>query len=175
MLGRAEKAEPVVSIPMPDKQWEHVAIDVCGPFANGKNVVVLVDYMSKWPEATIMSSVTSVKIINWLTEIFARFGFPKVLTSDNGSQFVSREFEKFLSSNGVKHRRVVPYWPRANGLVERLNASFLKPFKAAILEGFSMHEALVTFLRVYRNTHHCTTGVTPASSMFGREVRISYS
>ena len=34
-------------------------------------------------------------------ELFARFGLPE--QSDNGSQFVSAEFEEFLKRNGVRH------------------------------------------------------------------------
>ena len=37
-------------------------------------------------------SNTSQKIIFVLTEVFARFGNPKVLLSDNGTQFTSEEF-----------------------------------------------------------------------------------
>ena len=49
--------------------------------------------------------------------------------SDNGPQFVSAEFEKFMKENGVKHFRSAPYHPSTNGLAERFVQS-LKQAKA---------------------------------------------
>ena len=44
---------------------------------------------------------------------------PISLRSDNGPQFVAAVFQDFLTEHGVEHRRTTPYWPRANGEVER--------------------------------------------------------
>ena len=49
--------------------------------------------------------------------MFARFG----ITFDNGPQFVSDEFEKFLTTNCIEHRKTTPLWPQANGEVESQN------------------------------------------------------
>jgi len=91
--------------------------------------------------------------------------------SDNGPQFVSHEFESYLKQCGIKHRKVTPYWPQANGQVERLNRVFLKSFRAARLEHVSLSDSLVQFLRMYRSTPHSSTKMSPAHVMFGREVR----
>ena len=58
-----------------------------------------------------MTQTTSNKTISALRELFARFGIPEQLASENGPQFVSDEFESFLSQNGVKHIRSSPYHP----------------------------------------------------------------
>ena len=42
-----------------------------------------------------------------------------MLRSDNGPPFNSREFNDFSKHLGFAHRKVTPYWPRANGEVER--------------------------------------------------------
>ena len=47
------------------------------------------------------------------------FGIPKVLVSDNGTSFTSKNFQLFLAENGVVHRRTAPYHPASNGIVER--------------------------------------------------------
>ena len=39
-----------------------------------------------------------------LSDIFARFGFPHSLESDNGPQFMSEEFRRYLRENGIEHR-----------------------------------------------------------------------
>ena len=81
---------------------------------------------SRYPEVEILESITSTTIINRLIKILAIYGYPNELVSDNGRQFVSEEFEHFLTANGIKHRKTIPYWPRANGLVEVINKSLKK-------------------------------------------------
>ena len=68
-------------------------MDYAGPVM-GKMLLVVVDAHSKWPEVYIMNSTTSTRTITALRDIFARFGLPKQLVSDNGPQFVSEEFER---------------------------------------------------------------------------------
>ena len=52
---------------------------------------------------------------------FATHGIPQEIVTDNGPQFISTEFSTCLSSSGIAHRKVTPYWPQANSEVERFN------------------------------------------------------
>ena len=45
----------------------------------------------------------------------------KVLRSDNGGEYTSEEFSKFLKSEGISHELTVPKSPEQNGVAERLN------------------------------------------------------
>ena len=51
---------------------------------------------------------------------------PVHCVSDNGPQFRSEEFTRFLKMDGVKHVRVAPYQAASNGLAECMVQSFLK-------------------------------------------------
>ena len=82
-------------------------------------MLVIVDAHSKWPEVVLMSSSTSQATIPALRQLFATYGLPQQLVSDNGPQFSSVEFATFLTRNGVKHIRSSPYHPSTNGLAER--------------------------------------------------------
>ena len=64
-------------------------------------------------------------VIPNIDKIFAMFGTPDVLKSDNGPPFNGQDFAKFANVLGFKHRKVTPLWPRANGEVER----FVKTLK----------------------------------------------
>ena len=62
-----------------------------------------IDAHSKWPEVSIMSFVTTGRTIRALRELYARFGIPHQLVSDNGLQFVSEVLKQFMLINGIKH------------------------------------------------------------------------
>ena len=86
----------------------------------------MVDYYSRYFEVDILTSVTSTKVIESLEKIFCIHGLPQSLKTDNGTQFVSDEFECFLKTNDIEHCTSTPLWPQENGEVERQNRSLLK-------------------------------------------------
>lgn len=75
-----------------------------------------------------------------------------------------------MEENGIQHIKSAPYHPATNGLAER----FVQTMKQA-LKSFqstkSLNRNLSAFLLSYRNTPHATTKVSPASSMFKRQLR----
>ena len=79
----------------PTRPWTRLHLDCAGPI-DGKMVLVLVDAHSKWIEAVWTPNATSATVIEELREQFARFGIPETLVTDNGTCFVSEEFEAFL-------------------------------------------------------------------------------
>ena len=78
---------------------------------------VLVDYYSRYFEVDILTTVTSAKVIGSLEKFFCTHGLPQSLKTDNGAQFVSEEFERYLKENDIEHRTSTPLWPQANGEV----------------------------------------------------------
>ena len=81
----------------------------------GKPYVLVVDAHSKWPEIIEMNSTTTYKTIAELRKMFAAYGLPTQLVSDNGPQFTADEFKIFLQANGIKHIKCAPYHPASNG------------------------------------------------------------
>ena len=129
------------------------------------------DYYSRWIEVDVIRATTSKVIIQRLDAQFARYGMPKTLRTDNGSNLVSEEVEDYLKEMGVKHLHTTPLWPRANGEVERQNRSLLKAIKATHAEGRNWREELNKFLMAYRSTPHSTTGKSPAELLFRRVMK----
>ena len=54
------------------------------------------------------------------------------LRTDNGGEYVSKEFEEFLKSKGIRHELTVPYSPAQNGVAERLNRTLMESARAMI-------------------------------------------
>lgn len=56
----------------------------------------------------------------------ARERFPEArprIISDNGPQFIAKDFKQFIRLSGMTHVRTSPYYPQSNGKMERWNQS----------------------------------------------------
>ena len=158
--------EPLKMTPLPDGPWEQVSIDFCE--VSGRYVLVVVDDYSSFPQVEIVHSTSAKAVIPKLDRIFAAYGVPKVVKSDNGPPFNGHEFAQFANYMGFKHRKVTPLWPEANGEVERFMRTFGKVLRTTKHWSQDMY---IQFLRNYRATAHSTTGVAPATALFGRSIK----
>ena len=116
--------------------------------------LVAVDAFSKWPHVFIEQSIEAIRLL------FANYGLPEHIVSDNGLQFTSEEFAVFMESNGIKHTRSAPYHPSTNGLAERFIQTMKQTLKASMNTGLPLKQRL---LMTYRSSTHSTTGVSPSS------------
>ena len=112
------------------------------------------------------------KVIPVFDKVMSMFGIPGVLKSDNGPPFNSVQLQSFAAHMGFKHRKVTPYWPRANGEAERFMRNLGKVVKAASSEGKPWKQELNKFLRNYRATPHTITNMSPFAALFGREMKM---
>ena len=132
--------------------------------------MVILDAYSKWAEVQMMGSNTqTTRTIEVLRGIFASYGLPEQLVSDNGPQFVSEEFRRFTREYGIKHIRSAPYHPATNGAAER----FMQKFKMAMKTNAdrTISHRLANFLLAYRTTPHVTTNVEPCMLFLKRPLR----
>ena len=147
-------------------------MDYLGPLPlNNKYVLVIIDQRSPYPEIQFVSSTSAKSLIKLLSKVFAIYGNPSKVISDNGPPFKSKFLKEYMESKGIRHHRITPVWPQANVLVERFNRPLMKVIKAAYAEGKDMQEASQTFLAAYRSTPHSSTRVAPSTIMFGREIK----
>lgn len=172
LVSNLGSPEPLQRSRMPEKAWTDVAIDFMGPLPSGHSLLVLVDYFSRFTEVVVMKQITAKRTVEVLHEIFCRFGIPESIKADNGPQFISEEMRRFFSEYGIELRRTTPYWPQANGEVERANKSIFKNLKISQESGVGdWIWELRSFLLMYNSTPHTTTGVAPSFLMFGRILR----
>ena len=157
----------------PTKPWQRIHIDFAGPFM-GKMFFIAVDAHSKWPEVYEMSSTNVVKTIAVLRHMFAAYGLPEQVVSDNGPQFSSTDFSEFMKSNGIKHIRCTPYHPSSNGAAERFVQTFKQAMKAGKHDGRSLQHRLENFLLTYRTAPHATTNQAPCTLFLQRNIRTRF-
>jgi transposase InsO family protein len=120
-----------------------------------------------------MSNITTSKTIQALRDIFASYGLPEELVSDNRSTPTSKEFKSFLAENGIRHMLSAPYHPSSNGTAEHMVKTFIfkSSMKAIWNEKGTLNQKLCRWLFSYRTTSHVTTKVTSAELFPGRRLR----
>ncbi|RXN15281.1 gypsy-18 is [Labeo rohita] len=150
--------------------WERIHIDYAE--IDKQHFLLIVDAHSKWVEILPTHLTSAEKTINILRHLWASYGFPKELVSDNGPPFTSREFEEFLRKNGVRHVLSPPYHPATNGQAERVVQIFKKAWERLRSQSVAPHMRLARFLLTYRNTPHTVTERTPAELFLKRQPRI---
>lgn len=158
----------------PSGPWERIHIDYAGPFM-GKMLFIVCDAYSKWLEVKIVNSSTTSSTTAILDQLFASYGVPKIIVSDNGSQFSSVEFKEFLEQSGVKfHKFTAPFHPSTNGQAERSVQTVKDHLKIMSTATGSLQSNLNQLLQHYRIAPHSTTGQSPAQLFLGRTLRTRF-
>jgi transposase InsO family protein len=160
------------SWPKPEKPWERVHLDFAGPL-NGYYFLIAVDSFSKWPEVFMMTRTSTTETITALSKLFAQFGVPELIVTDNGPQFTSYEFSNFCASQGIQHLRSPAYHPQSNGQAER----FVDTLKRGLMQigsGKTIQQNIDIFLRSYRSTpgNSVPNQLSPAEVFLGRRIRL---
>lgn len=95
-------------IDMTDGRFDHVHIDIVYMLRvnNYRYCLIMIDPCSRWPEAMPMVDMTANTVATlFLTHWISRFGFPKIITTDQGTQFESELFTALSNVVGAKRSR----------------------------------------------------------------------
>ncbi len=100
---------------------------------------------------------------------------PRVI-SDNGPQFISKDFKKFIAQVGMSHVRTSPYYPQSNGKLERWHQTAkgegLRPkTPLSLADAREVMEAFVAYYNEVR-LHSAIGYVTPQARLEGRHTAI---
>ncbi len=160
---------------MATKPFDTVAIDTLfvsdvDPYA--KYIFVMVDVFTRWVELAVSVDKTGTSAAEALMNSWiCRYGPPRVILSDQGTEFLNKCTEALKKPFGVDTRTTFGYHPEGNGLCERMNQEVLQALRA-IVQPLSQHEqwaSAVPFVQYQLNTTaNRTLGVTPYSMVFGR-------
>jgi len=181
-LGRwnAKPSRKGTGFVQPVKPHEHWHVDVsyiniCGTFYY---LCSLLDgcsrYIVHWEIRESMKEADIELVIQRAREKFPDV-YPRII-SDNGPQFIAKDFKEFIRVCGMTHVRTSPYYPQSNGKLERwhksLKSECIRPGTPLSLDDA---RRLVTDYVAHYNTlrlHSAIGYVAPAAKLHGREPAI---
>lgn len=158
------------------QRFEVISIDLFGPLPASedgyKQILIIEDIATRWVELFPLKEATAENCaITLINEVFMRYGTPRRMISDNGTQFVSAVMQKVTYCLNIQNVLTPVFHPQANP-VERKNRD-LKP-QLAILVGndHTKWPEKLPVIRFAMNTaNNQSTGYTAAYLTFGRELR----
>jgi hypothetical protein len=97
------------------KPFERWALDFIGPFNPKSNkkayILVAMDYMTKWVEVEALPNEIEEVVIKFLFKLFIRYGLPREVIIEGGSQFIAHRITTTLDNYHIKHRITSSYHP----------------------------------------------------------------
>jgi hypothetical protein len=133
-----------------------------------------VDAFTKWMEATPVVNITQEATVKFLQRIIYRFGVPKRVLTDNGTQFNGAKFSKCCADFDIDHQPSSAAHPQTNGQVEITNGLLLQGMKIRMFQdlearGRNWHKELPSVLWALWTNINRATRDTPFNLVYGVE------
>ena len=173
----SKKGQGFVQPLKPHEHW-HTDIsylNICGTFYY---LIVVLDgcsrYVVHWDIRESMKELDVELVLQRAKELYPE-ARPRLI-SDNGPQFVARDFKEFVRLSGMTHVRTSPYYPQSNGKLERFNGTCkrecIRPKAPVSLEdALRLVEKFVEHYNTQR-LHSAIGFITPQDKLLGREEEI---
>jgi transposase InsO family protein len=183
LLKRWNEAKPSLKgtgFVQPLKPHEHWHVDIsylniCGTFYY---FIGILDgcsrFMVHWDIRTSMTEDDVALVIERAKERFP--GVAPRIISDNGPQFIAKDFKEYIRLSGMTHVKTSPYYPQSNGKLERFNRTMksecIRPKTPVSLD--DALKLVTDFIDYYnsRRLHSAIGYIAPLDKLRGKEQEI---
>ena len=156
------------------KPLEFVAMDILGPFPRTRHgmrfILVITDRFSKLTKTAALRTITALSVAKAFCRTWVfNYGTPKVLLTDNGSQFIATFFKHVCRILGIQKVFTTEYHPQTNGQAERFNRTILAAIRHYVADSQrDWDEWLDPITYAYNMQVHRSTGTTPFDLVLSR-------
>ena len=163
--GRHKPPEKFKPYLLPIEVWDMLNVDFLRPLPNGKYVFAIMYQRSRFPFPAVTASTSAKNLIKELHDIFGMVTLEKSLATV-GHRLSQKEIKDYFSKYAIIHHRITPYWPQANGEIERFMQPMMKVIQSAYIEQNYWENALQEFLFSYRVTPFFNTNSSCGFDVF---------
>jgi len=127
-LKRRVMNNPANPIVIPEKRNEEWGIDfMSDALVGGRKIRTLnmIDHYNRLCIGiTAAHNLPAIRIIESLQRVIEQHGKPQRIRTDNGPEFTSKRFQKWLKDNGIEWSKIPKGRPDQNAIIERFNRSY---------------------------------------------------
>lgn len=170
------KPAPLCPIPALCQPFEHLIIDCVGPLPPSKSgatyLLTVMCQSTRYPAAYPLRTITARSVVRALSQFVSIFGVPRVIQSDQGSNFSSHLFAQILKQLRIKHNQASAYHAQSQGALERFHQTLKSMLRAFCVQmNGDWEEGLPWLLLAAREVVQESTGFSPNDLVFGHTVR----
>lgn len=167
---------PLRPIVVPEEPFSHVVMDCVGPLPRTKSgniyLITMMCITTRYPEAFAVRNIRAKTVVARMLQFFSTFGLPRVVQTDNGTNFKSDVFEQFCKEHGITHKVSSPYHPQSQGVIERFHLTLKQMLKTSCESSHTFwDENLPYVLFAAREGLQSSLGCSPFELVFGHKVR----
>ena len=161
---------PIITIP-----FEVMALDIVGPLPKAKggvrHLLTAMCMSSRWPDARPLHTIMAEAVAEACMEIFSYTGLPRVILTDQGSQFNSALAKQMCTILNIEHIRTTPYRPQSNGVIERFHRTLKGIVTKASDQKLNWIPIIPLALSFIRQAPNRSLGFSPDELVHGRHLR----
>lgn len=177
---------PVGTFHEPKATFEALSVDIVGPLEISENgqtgekykyILTVICQFSRFLEAFPIVNQTAETVAKVLVnEIFTRYGTPKILLSDLGTNFTSTLLKEICKILKIKKIFTTAYNPKANGKLERTHRDLANSISHYVNTHTNTWHTYLPLIKCAHNTHkHTSTGYTPYELVFGFKMHFPWT
>ena len=161
---------PLAAREPPQERFHSLHVDLVGPLPESKGhryLFTIIDRFTKWPEAIPLADATAKSCADALLRHWiSRFGAPRDITSDRGTQFTGQLWDQLNQFLGSQPKFTTAYHPQSNGLVERFHRTLKASLRAVCVQD-NWYEALPLVMLGLRTAWREGLNHSPAEMLYG--------
>ncbi|KAL0153953.1 hypothetical protein M9458_050710 [Cirrhinus mrigala] len=167
---------PLCPIPVVNDPFDRLIIDCVGPLPKGKAghqyILTIMCAATRFVEAIPLRTLRAKVVVKELLKFCTTFGLPRIIQSDQGSNFTSKVFKQALQMLGIGHQMSTAFHPESQGALERFHQTLKAMLRRYCVEtGGDWVEGLPYLMFASRETVQESLGFSPTELVFGHTVR----
>lgn len=169
-----KKRQPLVITSTADSSFEKIFIDLVGPIDTSleghKYILTIQDELTKFMEAIpIINKEANTVAKALVCQFILRYGLPKVIASDQGTEFVNEVFKDMCKLLKIKQLTSTAYHHESIGALENTHKVLGAYLRSYVTKNHSDWDSwLPYYVFCYNTSVHSETGYTPHELVYGR-------